>query len=374
VEAQVPSSQTSDRFDAGLAQTLRNAQIRYGIQATGMLDDATRRALNVPVETRLIQIRANLQRWRWAPRHLSSERIDVNVPSGVAAYYINNRPALTMRVAVGRPGDETPTLTSTIRSIVIDPPWNVPDSIAERELLPKEQAEPGYLASHGFVQVSDTGGTRLQQAPGPTSALGVVKFNFENRYGVYLHDTPSRAAFAQARRSVSHGCMRLERAVDLATMLLARQGWSSDRLSQAIAAGQTSEVPLQTPVPVRIFYWTAWVSNGQVSFRDDIYGWDEATARLADGVVQRPAQVVAENTAPTTHVSADQSMENPELIPAQTFNDYAAGDEEAQGEKTPDQDDQSDATPQTKPAPVQPLPPNQSGRPKSNRASTNNRE
>src|SRR6185312_17417902 len=172
-----------------------------------LLDDATRRALNVPAATRLMQIRANLQRWRWAPRRPSGTRIDVNVAAGVAAYYVNNAPALTMRVAVGRPGDETPMLTSAIRSIVINPPWNVPESIAQRELLPKEQAEPGYLASHGFVQISDGDQTRLQQTPSPQSALGVIKFNFATRYGVYLHDTPSRAAFAQARRSVSHGCV-----------------------------------------------------------------------------------------------------------------------------------------------------------------------
>lgn len=334
VEAQIPASSRPDYFDPGLAQALRAAQTRYGLAATGTLDDATRRALNVPAETRLTQIKANLQRWRWAPRAPASSRIDVNVPSGAAAFYVDNRPALQMRVAVGRPGDETPMLTSVIRSIVINPPWNVPQSIAERELLPREEREPGYLESHGFVQVSDQGGTRLQQSAGPQSALGAIKFVFENRYGVYLHDTPSRAAFAQARRSVSHGCVRLERAVDLAAMVLARQGWSSDRLRQAIAAGQTSEVGLDSPIPVRIFYWTAWVNGGQVHFRDDIYGWDEATAALADGVVRRPANVaVADTTTATETTQPQEPTEDNDYIPAQTLDSDAMGDPDAQDER-----------------------------------------
>ena len=331
VEVQLPPAPRADYFDAGLAQALRNAQTRYGLAATGALDDATRRALNVPAETRLTQIQANLQRWRWAPRHPNTTRIDVNVPSGAAAFYVDNAPRLQMRVAVGRPGDETPMLTSVIRSIVINPPWNVPDSIAERELLPREEREPGYLASHGFVQVSDDGQTmRLQQTPSPQSALGVVKFVFENSYGVYLHDTPSRAAFAQARRSVSHGCVRLERAVDLASMVLAAQGWSSERLRQTIAAGQTSEVRLETPIPVRIFYWTAWVAVGQVHFRDDIYGWDEATAALAGGIVRRPATVVAANAAaaPPASASAQAGVESNDYIPAQTLNGEIMGYED----------------------------------------------
>jgi murein L,D-transpeptidase YcbB/YkuD len=347
VEAQLPASSRPDYFDAGLAQALRAAQTRYGLVASGILDDATRRALNVPAATRLLQIKANLQRWRWAPRTPASTRIDVNVPSGAAAFYVDNHPALQMRVAVGRPGDETPMLTSVIRSIVINPPWNVPQSIAERELLPREEREPGYLASHGFVQVSDDGGTRLQQSAGPQSALGAIKFVFDNRYGVYLHDTPSRAAFAQARRSVSHGCVRLERAVDLASMVLARQDWSSERLRQAIAAGETSEVQLESPIPVRIFYWTAWVSGGEVHFRDDIYGWDEATAALADGVVQRPASTAAaDTTTATTETEQPQApTEDNDYVPAQTLDNDAMGDADAQDEQPvkPDDPSQQDA-------------------------------
>ena len=354
VETQIAPNPSPDRFDASLAQALRMAQLRYGIQPTGALDDATRSALNVTAEVRLMQIKANLQRWRWAPRHPAGTRIDVNVPAGVASYYVDNARRLQMRIAVGRPGDETPMLTATIRSIVINPPWNVPESIAERELLPREQREPGYLARSGFVQISDNGQTRLQQTPGPRSALGVVKFNFDNRYGVYLHDTPSRAAFAQARRSVSHGCVRLERAVELASLVLAQQGWSSERLQQAIAAGDTQEVSLEAPISVRLFYWTAWVSNGQVSFRDDIYHWDESTARLADGVAQRPPQIAA--TTPQLPPATDQAIpSDDEYIPAQNFGDYATTNEEDE----PDPDPVIEPPPETKPKPdlsLQPLP------------------
>jgi hypothetical protein len=337
-EAQLAQTPRPDYFDAGLGAAVRNAQLRYGLASSGVLDDATLRALNVSAETRLMQIKANLQRWRWAPRNPSGTRVDVNVPTGAAAYYVANVPRLEMRVAVGRPGDETPMLTSVITSIVINPPWNVPDSIAERELLPREQREPGYLAAHGFVQISDNGQTRLQQSAGPQSALGAVKFVFENSYGVYLHDTPSRATFAQAQRSVSHGCVRLERAVDLASMVLGNQGWSEERLRQTIAAGQTTEVKLDRSIPVRIFYWTAWVNNGQVYFRDDIYGWDEATAALSDGVVRRPPAIEPADTAMAASSPPTQATtENDDYLPQQTLDSGALRDEsasEAQGTDT----------------------------------------
>jgi murein L,D-transpeptidase YcbB/YkuD len=142
--------------------------------------------------------------------------------------------------------------------------------------LPKGQA---YLSAHHFT---DDGGKLVQQ-PGPDNALGQVKFLFDNPYSVYLHDTPSRAAFNQNQRSASHGCVRLEKAVDLAKYLLGTEaGWSPERVDQTMAGDQTLSVPLKQPIPLRIYYWTAFVDGDQVSFRDDVYRWDEATLRQLD--------------------------------------------------------------------------------------------
>ena len=130
----------------------------------------------------------------------------------------------------------------------------------------------------------------LVQQPGPDNALGQVKFLFPNSYSVYLHDTPSRAAFNQAQRSVSHGCVRLERAIDLAKLLLGREGtWTPEKIDETLSGDETVNVSLKQPIPVRIFYWTAFVEGDQVSFRDDIYGWDEETLRDLDSAVGRQA-------------------------------------------------------------------------------------
>ncbi|MBS0360695.1 MAG: L,D-transpeptidase family protein, partial [Proteobacteria bacterium] len=174
-------------------------------------------------------LRANLERLRWLPREEPATRIDVNIASMSLIYLVDGQPRLTMKTASGKPGDETPILTSKIDHIVLNPPWNVPKGIAEQELLPKGE---DYLAAHGF-QTKDDGG--LVQQPGPSSALGLVKFDFDNPYAVYLHDTPSKAAFGRAGRAVSHGCVRLEHALDLANLLLTNQpGWSAERVQQTI--------------------------------------------------------------------------------------------------------------------------------------------
>jgi murein L,D-transpeptidase YcbB/YkuD len=217
-----------------------------------------------------------MERWRWAPRGDFPTRIEVNSAGGSFDFYIDGQPAMHMLVAAGKPGDETPIVASRIHSVVLNPTWNVPPEIAAKELMPKGA---GYLAEHHFTQDGD----KLVQQPGPTNSLGQVKFLFDNPYSVYLHDTPSRAAFAQTQRSVSHGCVRLEKALDLAKLLLNREaGWPPQRVDETVAGEQTQTVSLKTQVPVEIFYWTAFVENDQVSFREDVYGWDEATLRALD--------------------------------------------------------------------------------------------
>ena len=222
-------------------------------------------------------LRANMERLRWLPRDEPATRVDVNIASATMIYVVDGKPRLTMRTASGKPGDETPTLASAIDNIVLNPPWNVPDGIAAEELIPKGEA---YLAEHGYVTKDDG---RLMQQPGADSALGLVKFDFDNPYAVYLHDTPSKAAFARSDRAVSHGCVRLERAMDLASLILSEQpGWSPQRIQAVIATGETTTVKLTKAVPVRLMYLTATPSAGGIVYLPDIYGWDAVLVALLD--------------------------------------------------------------------------------------------
>lgn len=264
-------------FDEGLVQSLMRAQKRFGLNPNGVLDKKTLAALNTPVELRLDQIVANMERWRWLPQVLPADRIQVNIAAAVLSVFHHDAPILTMRAVTGRPGDETPMLQSQIHSIVLNPPWNVPSSIAARELWPKERANPGYLARNDFIVIpTGDGGSRLQQKAGPKAALGLIKFDFDNPYGVYLHDTPSRARFASFSRLASHGCVRVEKPLELARAVMEGDPvWTPQLIDETIAGGKTVRAQLPQQIAVFLLYWTAYVTpDGQVNFRDDPYGWD----------------------------------------------------------------------------------------------------
>jgi murein L,D-transpeptidase YcbB/YkuD len=279
---------TGDTFDAELLAGVQRAQRRYGLNPAGVVAGQTLAALNVPADDRVRQIMANLERWRWLPQALPRDRIQVNIAAAVLTVFDGDTPVMSMRAVTGRPGDETPMLSSTIRSIVINPPWNVPTSIATSELWPKEKKNPGYLKRNGFKVID---GTRLQQAAGDQSALGRFKFDFDNAFAVYLHDTPSRAKFASFSRLASHGCVRLEKPAELAALLLKDDpAWGTDAIAAAVAAGKTQRVTLTTPVQVYLLYWTAFAStSGQMNFRADPYGWDKT---LAAKIEARSARLV----------------------------------------------------------------------------------
>lgn len=275
-------------YDAALAAAVAQAQARYGLKPTGAADRATIEALNVPIAARVNQIRANLERWRWLPRPLPATRVEVDAASGSMDYYLAGRPALHMLAAAGKPDDKTPMLVSAITQVEFNPPWRVPADIVRKELYPKEARDHGYLRRNHFVR-GISAAAPLVQEPGPKSALGEVKFEFDNPYGVYLHDTPAKGAFEQAQRQVSHGCVRLERATDLAKTLLTPSGWPPQQVDQAIAGQATSTVKLSGPTPVLLLYWTALVLNGKMNFREDFYGWDAVLVGLLDASPTRRA-------------------------------------------------------------------------------------
>jgi murein L,D-transpeptidase YcbB/YkuD len=274
-------------YDQALADAVSRAQKRFGLEPTGALDKSTIAALNVPVDQRVDQIIANMERWRWLPAELPSDRIQVNIAAAVLTVFHDDTPVLSMRAATGRPGDETPMLQSMIQSIVLNPPWNVPADIASKELWPKEHAHPGYFARNDFIVIhTPDGGTRVQQKAGPKAALGHVKFDFANKYGVYLHDTPNHGAFGRYARLVSHGCVRLEKPVALAnTVMQDSAQWTPAVIDSTIAGGDTVRAPLPKPIAVFLLYWTAYVGpDGQVNFRGDPYGWDHVLMQRIDAL------------------------------------------------------------------------------------------
>jgi murein L,D-transpeptidase YcbB/YkuD len=264
---------TPNVYDKALADAVSRAQERYGLTPDGAAGAATLLALNVPIETRLGQFRANLERWRWLPRRLPSLRIELNIADPSLQVFDADKPALGMKAIVGKPDKQTPMFQDEVEAIVFNPPWNVPQDIAAREIWPKIRKDPGYMAREGFVVKPDGS---LQQRPGPKCALGTIKFDLPNRFGVYLHDTPSHSLFARDSRALSHGCMRLEQPNALAKRLLQGvPGWEDWRVDAAVASGTTQRVQLPRHVPVFVLYRSVFVdAQGQVNFRPDVYRWD----------------------------------------------------------------------------------------------------
>ena len=270
---------TGDKFDAGLKDAVVRAQRRYGLNPTGVVSTGTLTALNVPAGDRVRQIMANLERWRWLPAELPAKRIQVNIAAAVLTVFEGDAAIASMKAVTGRPGNETPMLQSKIHSIVLNPPWNVPSGIAAKELWPKGEAA---LKAQGYKIIGTGANRRLQQQPGPRSALGLYKFDFDNPYAVYLHDTPSQSTFASFSRLASHGCVRLEKPGPLAQLLLRNDpAWQPEQIQAQLATGKTIRVPLQDQdkVSVYLLYWTAFANaNGTMNFRADPYGWDKMLA------------------------------------------------------------------------------------------------
>lgn len=261
-------------FDEPLGELVKAFQARHALEADGVVGPATLTALNVPAGSRLDAIDANLERLRWSPR-LTGARVVVDVGGAELRLIRPGQPPLTMRVIVGDKNHQTPLFISALDGVVLNPPWEVPGSIATAELWPKEAKEPGYLARN-HISVVDG---RLRQSPGPFNSLGVVKFDMESPFGVFLHDTPHTELFELDRRALSHGCIRLQAPRDLAVALLEDQGWTRETLDQAIAAGATRRIAFGAKVPVVLEYRTIQFDPaGKPVFGPDPYGWDKQVA------------------------------------------------------------------------------------------------
>jgi murein L,D-transpeptidase YcbB/YkuD len=298
-------------YDAEVEAAVKAFQRRHGLKADGSVGKETLAALRVPVEERIAQLLVNLERWRQAPRDLGARYVLVNLPAFELEAVAASQPVLRMRVVIGAQDWQTPIFDDAVEYLELNPEWHVPDGILTKEVLPKLQEDAGAAARLGLQVVERATGAivdptsvdwstqeegalpyRFAQAPGASNPLGRVKFMFPNRYAVYLHDTPSRAAFEETSRAFSHGCVRVEEPLSLAAFLLqGHEGWTADTLAAALDGKTPRRVVLPQPVPVHLLYWTAFVDGeGTVNFRPDIYRRDGAVRRaLALEKVKVPA-------------------------------------------------------------------------------------
>jgi murein L,D-transpeptidase YcbB/YkuD len=299
-----------DAFDVPLAGAVARFQRRHGLEVDGAVGKETLAALNVPAEARARQIVVNLERWRWLPQDLGSRHVRVNIADFHLDALDSGETVLSMRAIVGRSYRRTPVFSDAMTYLVLNPSWEVPPKLAANDVLPQIQKDPEYLARMGFKVLQGWGAGetivdpasvdwgrlqpstfryRLRQMPGPKNALGQVKFMFPNKFNVYLHDTPSRELFAKTERAFSSGCIRIEKPLDLAVLLLSGQpAWDRAGLLEALGQGAERTVRLAAPVPVHLLYWTAWVdADGTTHFRKDLYGRDR---RVLDALREPPPE------------------------------------------------------------------------------------
>ncbi len=291
-------------YDEALAVAVKRTQYRHGLAQDAAVGKATLAALNVPVEARIEQLVLNLERRRWMRDDFGQRYIFVNLADFKLKLVDEPKTLLDMRVVVGKPYHKTPVFSEEMTYLEINPFWNVPPSIARKEILPKIKRDASYLAKHNFTLFSDwSGGAKvldpatidwtlarnfpykLRQGPGDGNSLGRLKFMFPNHFNVYLHDTPAKSLFEKASRSFSHGCIRVHDPVGLAAAVLAlTPDWPQARIEAAIESGERTVVTLAEPVPVHISYLTAFVNkDGSIHFRGDIYQRDKQLAGLLFG-------------------------------------------------------------------------------------------
>ncbi|MBN9583193.1 MAG: L,D-transpeptidase family protein [Afipia sp.] len=297
-------------YDAKVADAVRKFQSHSGLKATGILDNATVRALNAPKSDRQIDIvRANMERWRWLPRELGAKALGnayviLNVPDYTLKLMHNGKPVWTTRVVVGKPGTHaTPMLTETMKFITVNPTWNVPPSIIYNEYLPALAQDPTVLDRMGLkLARGPDGSVRISQPPGEGNALGRIRFNFPNKFLVYQHDTPDKHLFAKEERAFSHGCMRVQNpdqyAANLLGIALPSEHYTPEKI-KAMYGRNEININFPTPIPVNITYQTAFVDDaGKLEFRKDIYGRDAVMIPMLKGATGKDMETAVSRSQP----------------------------------------------------------------------------
>ncbi|AIA71347.1 L,D-transpeptidase [Pectobacterium atrosepticum] len=296
-----------DRYTGELVDAVKRFQHWQGLEDDGVIGKRTRDWLNVSPQMRATLLALNIQRLRLLPDNVHTG-IMVNIPNYSLIYYQDGAERLSSRVIVGQPKRKTPLMSSSLYNVVVNPPWNVPTTLIRQDIIPKVVRDPGYLARHGYTVLSGWSQDaevidpsmidwqvvsperfpyRLRQAPGANNSLGRYKFNMPNSEAIYLHDTPNHNLFQRDIRALSSGCVRVNKASELASMLLQDAGWNNNRISSTLDQGNTTFVSMKHRIPVNLYYLTAWVAeDGRPQFRTDIYNYDD-TARAGTKVLSR---------------------------------------------------------------------------------------
>ncbi|MBG2838389.1 L,D-transpeptidase [Proteus terrae] len=285
-------------YDAPLVAAVKLFQTAHGLEPDGVIGRQTRVWLNMTPAQRASIMALNIQRLRLTPA-IGDTGIWVNIPDFSLYFYANNELILDSKVIVGRPDRKTPIMSSALNNVVVNPPWNVPTSMTRKDIVPRGKADPSYFSRKGYTIYSGWGNDaypinpydidwqnmsannfpyRIWQAPGPTNSLGRYKFNMPNSDAIYLHDTPNHSLFSKNMRAISSGCIRVNKASELASILLGDAGWKQDRIDAALKRGSTQYAPIPERIPVYLYYQTAWVAQENApQYRADIYGYDKIT-------------------------------------------------------------------------------------------------
>jgi L,D-transpeptidase YcbB len=274
------STDTSAKFNDSLEMAIKDYQYRNGLAATGVVNDSLVQVLNIPARQRVEQILVNLNRSLWMRPMNDSNRIMVNIPSLMLYAYEDSGKVFEMPVIVGKEGTSTLMFSGDISEIVFNPVWHIPQSIVEKDIMPKMKADPKYLEKNNMEIVNNKDSVpQINQLPGKNNSLGEAKFLFPNSYDIYLHDTPDKTLFAKKDRALSHGCIRVADAEKLAQYLLRDQkDWSAQKVQETMKGDKEQHVAVKQKEPVYITYFTAWVDEkGKLNFRNDVYGHDKET-------------------------------------------------------------------------------------------------
>jgi murein L,D-transpeptidase YcbB/YkuD len=292
------NSGAPDVFDSYVDAAVRRFQVRHGLHPDGIVHEPTLRALNVPADMRLAQLKINAGRLKALTENLGNRLVVANIPAAQIEA-IEGGVAVTRHVAVaGKPDRPSPDINSKIIQINFNPFWTVPVSIVRKDLIPKMQAEPDYL-TRNHIRIYDAKNNeqppsqidwysteavnyKFKQDAGNFNSLGSIRINFPSQYGVYMHDTPAKNLFGEDFRFASSGCMRVQNVRELVYWILQETpGWSREEIDEVIKSGERKDAKVAKPVPLHWVYITAWATpDGVVQFRDDIYGRDGFGAQV----------------------------------------------------------------------------------------------
>ena len=299
-------------YDDAVRDALKTFQTESDLSVDGNLGPSTVRALNgerkqalgsaaPPIDTIIV----NMERWRWMPRNLGNPHVIVNVPDYTLTLYNGGKVYWKTKIVAGKPGLATPMVSAEMKFITVNPTWNVPPSIIEKEYLPALQNDPQALDRIGLKLTQDPDGTiHISQPPGASNALGRIRFNFPNKFLVYQHDTPDKSLFAREKRAYSHGCMRVQNPLTygekLLTLVLPNEHYTEARLAALFG---DSEININFPkfIPVHLTYQTAFVDDyGKLQLREDIYGRDARMIAILKGSERKVADISVERRPNTS--------------------------------------------------------------------------